>query len=137
MRGLPGSGKSHKAARYYQAFAADYPRQQIIHSTDSYFYRDGVYRFDPARLPENHARNLSAFIQAMQRRLPLVICDNTNVCHWEYLAYQSAAEALDYEVSLQLVGEPKQPQHQLLCFERNQHGVSLAQIQQMGKAFEI
>ena len=136
LRGLPGSGKSYLAEQYYQPYQGQFLREQVIHSTDSYFYRQGRYCFDPALLPENHARNLAAFIQALAENLPLVICDNTNICHWEFLAYQTAAEALGYEVSIETVGSPKDPQHQQTCYERNQHGLTLQTIRQMGKAFQ-
>lgn len=137
LRGLPGSGKSHLAEHYFQALHGSYARQQVIFSTDRFFYQNGEYCFQPEYLAEYHARNLSDFIRGLADAVPLVICDNTNICHWEYLAYQTAAEALGYEVSIEVVGEPKDPQHQQLCYERNQHGLSLPAIQQMARAFQF
>lgn len=137
LRGLPGSGKSRIAEDYFQPFSHQYERSQVIFSTDSFFMQNGHYAFDAQKLPEYHARNLAAFIEAMASAVPLVICDNTNICHWEYLAYVTAARAADYEVEIEVVGEPKSARHQQLCYERNQHDVALGAIQAMGRAFEF
>lgn len=137
LRGLPGSGKSYLASHYYQSVCHLYSREQVVFSTDRFFYQQGQYNFTPELLPQYHAQNVSDFISALADRVSLVICDNTNIHHWEYLAYQTAAKALGYEVSVEVVGEPHDPTHQLHCYQRNQHAVSLSVIQQMGKAFQF
>ncbi|ESE43133.1 ATP-binding protein [Shewanella decolorationis] len=139
MRGLPGSGKSH----WVEQFVANLPledalriRQGGIFSTDSFFYEGEVYRFDAKKLSEYHQRNLTAFIQALSNDQPIVICDNTNLCRWEYMAYEAAAKALGYQVRIVLIGEPLDDAHQKLCAERNRHRVPLTQIRRMAKQFE-
>lgn len=140
MRGLPGSGKSH----WVEQFILSQPlavaariRKTGYFSTDKLFFVDGKYRFDVNKLSQNHQINLSLFIEALARAEPVVFCDNTNVCHWEYLAYKTAAIALGYQVKIVLVGDPKSAAHQVLCSQRNTHHVSLKQIQRMAKLFEI
>jgi predicted kinase len=140
LRGLPGSGKSHWVDTYLKSQGLEIAtrvKQYGYFSTDSWFMVNGQYRFDVSKLSQYHQRNLCGFIQALGTREPLVICDNTNVCHWEYAAYQAAAIALGYQVKVVLVGEPKDSQHQRVCAERNRHGVPLGHIQKMAKLFEI
>jgi tRNA uridine 5-carbamoylmethylation protein Kti12 len=140
LRGLPGSGKSHWVDTYLKSQGLEIAtrvKQYGYFSTDSLFMVDGQYQFDVSKLSQYHQRNLCGFIQALGTSEPLVICDNTNVCHWEYAAYQAAAIALGYQVKVVLVGEPKDSQHQRVCAERNRHGVPLGHIQKMAKLFEI
>lgn len=140
MRGLPGSGKSHWVDQFIQSQPlpmATQIKQYGYYSTDNLFYIDGEYRFDVNKLSQNHQLNLSLFIEALARAEPVVICDNTNVCHWEYLAYKTAAVALGYRVKVVLIGDPKSSAHQVLCSQRNKHHVPLKQIQRMANLFEI
>lgn len=139
MRGLPGSGKSYWVEQYIANLPLDMAfrlRQYGLFSTDTFFYQGNEYRFDAKKLPEYHQRNLTAFIQALVSSEPIVICDNTNLCHWEYMAYDAVAKALGYQVRIVLVGEPLNTEHQRLCAERNRHHVSLAHIQRMATAFD-
>lgn len=139
MRGLPGSGKSHWIEEFILSQPLDMAlrlRQSGVFSTDSYFYQDGKYQFDVKKLSEYHQRNLTAFIQALGHSEPVVICDNTNICRWEYMAYEAAAKALGYQVWIVLVGDPSCTEHQVLCAQRNRHSVPLAHIKRMAKSFE-
>ncbi|WP_242620267.1 AAA family ATPase [Shewanella maritima] len=140
MRGLPGSGKSYWAARFIESQGIEQAvriKQHGYFSTDDYFVQDGEYRFNAKRLPEYHQRNLARFISALSTSEPVVICDNTNVCHWEYLAYKTAAEGFGYQVRMVLVGDPKSSKHQALCAKRNSHNVPFASIRKMGQMFEL
>ncbi|MGL5393048.1 MAG: AAA family ATPase, partial [Shewanella sp.] len=118
MRGLPGSGKSHWIAQFIEslpAAAGARLRRQGLFSTDHYFYHGNEYRFNAKKLSEYHQRNLCAFIEALARGEPMVICDNTNLCQWEYMAYGAAAKALGYQLRLVLLGDPQDLAHQQLC----------------------
>ncbi|WP_237158098.1 AAA family ATPase [Shewanella psychrophila] len=139
MRGLPGSGKSYWIDEFLRTKGIDIAintRNKGVFSTDSFFYDGKRYRFDSKKLSEYHQRNLTGFIQALSTFEPIVICDNTNLAHWEFMAYETAAKALGYQVRIVLIGEPKESAHQALCAERNSHNVPLAQIQRMAKQFE-
>ncbi|WP_223293088.1 MULTISPECIES: ATP-binding protein [Shewanella] len=139
MRGLPGSGKSHWVDEFLGIQSIEIAinaRANGYFSTDSFFYDGERYRFDSKKLSEYHQRNLTGFIQALSTSEPIVICDNTNLAHWEFMAYETAAKALGYQVRIVLIGEPKDNAHQALCAERNSHNVPLAQIQRMAKQFE-
>ncbi len=139
MRGLPGSGKSHWVNEFLltqHVEAAINVRSRGYFSTDSFFYDGDRYRFDSRKLSEYHQRNLTGFIQALSNNEPLVICDNTNLAHWEFMAYETAAKAMGYQVRIVLLGDPLCPAHQALCAERNNHGVTLQNIKRMMHNFE-
>ena len=136
LRGLPGSGKSRLARHLWQQYAPQFRSDQIICSTDDYFQLGAVYCFEPSLLPKYHALNQVRFIEGLQEQRPIMICDNTNLCCWEYLPYQNVAKALGYEVKRFLIGDPLNPKQQQHCARQNRHNVSLALIQEMGKRFE-
>ncbi|QYJ87582.1 ATP-binding protein [Shewanella mesophila] len=139
MRGLPGSGKSYWVEQFIDAQPTEIAndiRLRGYFSTDQLFYTDGQYRFNANCLSEYHQRNLTAFIHALSRGEPVVICDNTNMARWEFMTYEAAAKALGYQVREVLIGDPLDEAHQRLCAQRNQHGVSLHDIQSMAIKFE-
>ncbi|MBW8190207.1 ATP-binding protein [Neiella marina] len=136
MRGLPGSGKSRLAKQMWQQHASQYPRDQIICSTDDYFQHGMRYVFQAELLPKYHSLNLVRFIDGLCAGYPIMICDNTNMACWEYLPYQRAAQSLGYKVKRILVGDPTEQHQQQLCARHNKHQVSLEIIEQMAANFE-
>ncbi len=139
MRGLPGSGKSYWVEQFIASQSDELAQQIKAHgyfSTDKLFIHEGLYQFDVNRLSEYHQRNLTLFIQALSSGQPIVICDNTNMARWEFMAYEAAAKALGYQVREVLIGDPLDKSHQALCAQRNQHNVSLASIKAMARKFE-
>lgn len=96
MRGLPGAGKSTKAAEIAAAAAARAAAvaavptsgsssssvpPAAIHSTDSYFVDpvSGVYNFNFESLSVNHQKNFDAFCASLAAGVGTVIVDNTNI----------------------------------------------------------
>ncbi|PMG75910.1 hypothetical protein BCU84_14345 [Shewanella sp. 10N.286.51.B7] len=140
MRGLPGSGKSYWVNTYLKGLGleqANHIKQYGYFSTDSFFVKEGHYKFNPKLLSQYHQANLTAFINAMANNEPTVICDNTNVAKWEFMAYEAAAKSLGYQVRVMLIGSPKDAQHQQLCAQRNSHKVPLNHIKTMARLFEL
>lgn len=120
MRGVSGSGKSTKAKELAGSIGK-------IHSTDEYFMKDGVYKFDPRFLGPNHKRNLAAFKDSLNRNVPIVVCDNTNSRHWEYKEYIEAAQNHGYEVEIVQMPHPDP----VVAAKRNLHKVPETTIRRL------
>lgn len=104
MQGLPGAGKSTLARR--MARLAD----AVICSTDSYFYQDGVYLFDPTLLPQHHAENLRKAIELLVAGHSVIV-DNTNIKRVHVRPYALAAHQLSIPVVFIRVTGPFHSEH--------------------------
>jgi NEDD4-binding protein 2 len=115
MRGLPGSGKSTRAAELAGTTG-------LIFSTDEFFLRDGHYEFDRFRLKEAHQWNQQRVENAAANGVPLIVVDNTNVTQWEMAPYIRIAQTHGYAVRFKYPQTPWQFDPQELA-RRNTHGV--------------
>ena len=102
LRGVPASGKSTWAKNLLTNFGIDNNdpvnvRKHIL-STDNYFMIDGVYRFDPQKLPLNHQKNQQETDQKMKDNITPLFIDNTNINGWEMKPYVELARKHDYEI---------------------------------------
>ena len=88
MQGVPGSGKSTIACEL-----AD-----LVFSTDDFFYREGEYKFDAAKIGEAHQWNQLRAEGAMMVGGNDIAIDNTNVKRWEAKPYVQMAERYGYAV---------------------------------------
>lgn len=131
MRGIPGSGKSTVARMIAESFKNQGDRASI-HSTDDLCMVDGEYQFDVELAPARHAQNLENFKDSLERGIPCVIVDNTNVKTEQYIPYVSAAQVAGYRVVF--VELPHPPP--LEAASRNAHGVPLEVINQMVLSWE-
>jgi predicted kinase len=122
MRGLPGSGKSHHIEE-------NHPNAYVC-SADFFFERRALKEnktyeevFDWRDLQEAHAICLNDFIIALANNEPVVVVDNTNTTHKEYMNYIAIATCLaDYEV--EIIEVPCPDRAALKKFHaRNSHGV--------------
>lgn len=133
--GIPGSGKSTLAQK--MAGLADATGQtHVICSTDDFFVEGGVYKFNPGKLMEYHARNFQKFALALANRTDLVIVDNTNLRAEHREPYILLAKALGYEVEMPVVGEFTEE----ACKEyagRNVHGVPLEGLRRMAASVQL
>lgn len=77
IRGLPGSGKSTYARRFYSGY---------VHcEADHYFYdKDGVYRYNPDLIRQAHAACQKKAREALRSGKSVVV-SNTFVRQWEML----------------------------------------------------
>jgi predicted kinase len=132
-----GSGKSTLAKKLVD--------EKNIFSTDSLFYESGEYKFDPAKLGENHTKNFSLFKEAVEAGEKAVCCDNTNLRLEDVKKYKKEAEKWGYKVVLktgllpawtsyvaaknQTVGEKKKIAK--ILFKSNVHDVPLNTIEKM------
>ena len=104
-----------------------------IHSTDNYFIEpNGNYVFNASMLFVNHSKNFNAFVNSLQKEVPLVIVDNTNTTEKEYKGYVECAHAHGYLVSFHVMPHPTPEE----AFMRNNHGVPLETIKAMITRFQ-
>ena len=104
MRGLPSSGKSHRAQR----LAGD---DGLVLETDRFFYEakaDGVerYVYHESRLAEARAWNFQRFSEALALSRTPIVVDRGNGLNDETRRYARLARERDYEVEL---AEPDSP----------------------------
>lgn len=120
MRGCPGSGKSTKAGSF----------GGLIFSTDDYFVREGVYRFNPGALATAHLWNQNRAMLAMIEGAETVVIDNTNCQAWEPQVYVRAGIALNYGITIVEPSTPWAFDPEELA-RKNTHGVPLETIRSM------
>lgn len=127
LSGVSGSGKSTYAKQLIEG-----ARSFGIGSADDFFMKNGVYLFDPAKLPEAHNGCFRAFITKVQMNTDLVVVDNTNTTVAEIAPYVLGATAFGYEAEiLTFLPSPKETSIEYIkkCAARNKHGVSLLRVQ--------
>jgi len=143
FRALPGVGKSTIAKLLAEgffhrlnlpAYFVNAKPEDVICSADDYFYEDGEYKFNPARLPEVHGKCFEKFTNLITKNAELAIVDNTNVEHWQYAEYKKLAEDNGYQVHIIDLFDGGFTDEQL--FKRNKHGVPLAGLKAMREGYE-
>lgn len=117
LRGIPGAGKSTLAAEL--ARESGLAREACVFSTDRLFDELHGGEFSALLLNRLHQINLTRFIHAAARHMPLIVCDNTNTEPWEYSAYEAAARAMGYAIEVRVVGAPWNQAEVELCATRN------------------
>jgi predicted kinase len=103
MRGVPASGKSHRALE----LAGDDP--SVIHSADHFFGEtpeEYVANWSIEKLGMAHKQCQKNIRMRMQRQLPLAIVDNTNTMVREIMPYFEMAVQYQYRVQIE---EPTSP----------------------------
>jgi predicted kinase len=98
LRGLPGSGKSDIAKKLVG--------NGIIHSTDSYLIKNGIYEFDQENIAKYHYYNLMRSIRSMKKGISPIIIDNTNIMALHCINYAEQGKMYGYEI---IVIEPDTP----------------------------
>ena len=131
LRGIPGAGKSTLAR--LRALACGLAAQDCVFNTDLLFDEFNAGVFSLGLLSQLHQVNLTRFIQAAARSMPLIVCDNTNTVQWEYMAYEAAARALGYQVEVCVVGNPGDPEQVAQCITRNVRGVPANRVRDMAQ----
>lgn len=100
LQGISGSGKT-TLAKQLESESEDW---FYCYSADSYFVgSDGVYRYDPLKLPKAHAQCLRLFTRTVilaLRQSAHIVVDNTNTMVWEVAPYYALAQAHGYAVEI-------------------------------------
>jgi predicted kinase len=118
LRGIPGCGKS----TYAQKLMSERLNNCDIVSADDFFMVNGVYRFDPSRLPTAHLECYKRFCYGLTKERDVIV-DNTNTTAWEVAAYYQFAIAAGATVEVvRFYYDP------VLAHARNIHGVPFKQV---------
>ena len=104
MRGPSGCGKTTRCKNLFESCPykedLDLSKKHIF-STDDYFIDDdGVYKFSPDLLEENHTKNQEAVREAMKNNLGVVFVDNTNMEFHHMRPYVELANEFKYKIHI-------------------------------------
>lgn len=138
MRGLPGSGKTHRAKNIAAKLVNEQGQRVKIVSADDFFVVNGKYTFDVKRIAEAHNACFEAFLEALAGGVDVVIVDNTNCQKWEFKKYVLAAKLAGYDVAVETTMTAANTTiEELRAFAaRNIHGVPAATIGAMAIGWE-
>lgn len=121
--GSSGAGKSTWTRQFVQEQGTDY----TVVSADHYFEQpDGTYQFDQTKLPQAHGSCQRNYREALDRKCPLVIVDNTSTRAWERKEYIALAKQYGYEVWLKVFKVDPE-----VAAKRTIHEVPLSSIKKM------
>jgi GTPase SAR1 family protein len=148
--GIPGSGKSYFTNNYIKQYGGEY----VICSADHHFedlaakHRAELeaagdpeaanapsYKFDFMQLRTAHMNCQQKYLQALQREVPLVIVDNTNITKKERHFYVQEGIKHGYEVEIKAF--PKDENTIKLAASRNLHGVPAEKIAQRAMSQDL
>jgi len=135
LRGLPGAGKSTRAASL-RAAHEQRGHSCPVHSTDdlSLCPVSGEYLFQQERLSELHDANFARFERSLEQGAVAAIVDNTNLLRWNYERYVVAAWRRGYRVREERVGEFTVERVEGYA-QRNLHGVPRERVEAMLEGF--
>ena len=125
IRGLPGSGKTHKAGELRDRIG---PRSSIMSADDFFYDGDGVYRYDPRLIAQAHA-DCQVRTMCMLAKGVTSIVHNNFVQQWEMEPYKAMALLAKAELVVIDLFDAGLSDEQLAA--RNVHGVPAETIRQM------
>ena len=96
-RAVPGSGKTTITKCILKALE-EKNISSAIHSTEEYSMENGKYVFDVKKLKDFHDQNLVEFNASLDKKVNVVICDNTNLLPWQSEPYTNLARKYDYQI---------------------------------------
>lgn len=120
MRGVPGSGKSTLAKKIGEG--------GIIISSDDFFIKDGVYKFDGELLFYAHIKCVKKAEHSMMEGISPVVIDNVNLRRKEAKPYVELSKQYGYEVEIVEPDTPWKLDAEEL-FRRNTHNVKMETIE--------
>lgn len=121
-RGLPGSGKSYRAAEMKRVY--DLAKVSCeIYATDDYWLRpDGIYDFNYDLISNAHMWNQRRAAKAMRADVHILIIDNVNVNWNEIKGYAKLAKLNNYAARV-VESETAWKMDVEECYKHNKHGV--------------
>jgi predicted kinase len=128
LRSAPGGGKSTYANRVKAKMRGLFGASVCIASADSYFIKNGTYRYDRAKIGKAHEECRKQAHQAFLRDIPYILVDNTNVQRSDFKDYVRMAQEFGYEIVEKVFGLDLDVTQ---LHARNQHGVPLDKVKLM------
>jgi tRNA uridine 5-carbamoylmethylation protein Kti12 len=120
IRGIPGSGKTTKALELKKTIP------ECFHfEADSYFMKNGVYKFDPSKLGPAHCLCQSLTKNCLREGYSVIV-SNTGITKKEVQPYLNMAKELNIPVEIIIMRGEFQ----------NVHGVPEEKLQSMRERFE-
>lgn len=130
MSGIPGSGKSTYVQKHFPG--------AFIVSADSYFMKNGEYKFDATKLSLAHGACLQSYASALVNpwigEPQTMVVDNTNVTALELAPYVALANAYGHKPEIVSFTFSYRDQV-MLASVRNIHGVSEEACKAMAHRF--
>ena len=136
VRGISGCGKTTLADILYDGLRYDViagPEVEFASADDYFVDKDGVYQFDPSKLPDAHAQCQGRAQSAMEIGADIIV-HNTFTQRWEMEPYLLMADEYGYRVSVVSLYDGGCTDEELA--ERNSHGVPLEGISRMRERYE-
>lgn len=123
LRGPSGAGKSTYAKLAFP--------NAVKVSADDFFTANGVYDFDPTRLPDAHAICMRKFVNNVQKPDVTIVVDNTNTTVAEVAPYAALALAFGHKLEIiTFVGD------YMKAAKRNVHLVPAPAVMAMSQRIE-
>lgn len=123
IRGAPGAGKTTFANLLNSRLLVD-----RVYEADQYFYKDGIYEFNPIKLHKAHQQCQRNTRIALSEGLSVAV-SNTSCAAWEVEVYQSIA----YEYDVNFISIIVENRHG----NDNIHGCSDLKVEQMKRKFDV
>ena len=123
IRGVPGSGKSTLAANLWGTMTVE-----RVYEADQYFYKDGIYEFNPLKLHKAHEQCQRNTRKALSEGLSVAV-SNTSCAEWEVETYQNIAA----EFNANFVSIIVENRHG----NKNIHDCSDEKVEQMKRKFHV
>ena len=123
IRGVPGAGKTTFANMLNSRLLVD-----RVYEADQYFYKDGIYEFNPLKLHKAHEQCQRNTRIALSEGLSVAV-SNTSCEEWEVETYQNIAAEYDANFVSIIVENRNNTE--------NIHGCTEEKVEQMRKKFSV
>ena len=133
MRGLPGSGKSHKARQIQKANLRISPC--VIVSADMYYENErGEYNYNAKEIGNAHLYCMKAFCSVLAEGKSVIV-DNCNVTRRDFAFYMRTAFDMGYNVEI-VYPDTNWADNPVACADKTLHAVPMSVIERMAEMWE-
>ena len=131
MRGLPSVGKTTLS----DVLKLIHP-QSVVLSSDDFFFdpKTGTHSFDKEKIKEAHEWNFERFKKEVEKEIPNIIIDNSNIKKYHFHHYLDYGQRHNYLVSVVTI--PHNDVDDKRLADRSVHSVTRETIRRMRKEFE-